>query len=100
MYLDDSVREFKSAVWTKIPRIEIEEQTKLKVLVEYFGNFHNKDGTIKRKDGQNLDKCLYDILFECWGLDDKHVFRGEWTKNQSEKEYTQITVEELKGASK
>lgn len=62
----------------------------------YHGRFLNKDGTIKRKDGQNLDKALYDIIFEKFGLDDKLVWEGTWTKvHNDENEFTEVTVTEM-----
>ena len=70
------------------------EGTKLKITVKYYGNWKNKDGSIKRKNGQNLDKCLYDAIFDKLGIDDKVAFSGSWEKIQADSESTFIRIEE------
>ena len=95
VYLDESVRAFKNNVFSFIPPIgQIDDQKKLEVFVEYHGIFLNKsDGRTKRKDGQNLDKCLFDIIFEKWGLDDSMAWIGHWKKvHNTEKEFTLVEV--------
>lgn len=94
-YLDESVRAFKRIAVPFIPPIKTDDTNKLKVSVEYHGKFLNKDGTIKRKDGQNLDKALYDIIFEKIGVDDKVVWEGSFKKiHDPDKEFTRVTIEE------
>lgn len=94
VYLDKSVKEFKSIVYPLIPQIKIPEGQALELKIRYYGMFLNKsDGKIKRKDGQNLDKVLYDIIFEKWGLDDSITFKGSWEKiHYPEKDLTEIEV--------
>lgn len=97
VYLDPSVRDFKRTAFIHIPPIRLNDGTKLSVDVEYHGQFMNKgDGEIKRRDGQNLDKCLYDIIFEKFGIDDKHAWSGSWKKvNNPSEEFTLITINEM-----
>ncbi len=80
-----------------IPPITFKPEVRLKVEVEYHGQFINKgNGKTKRRDGQNLDKCLYDVIFEKIGLDDCHAWEGSWKKvHNSEKEFTLVTITEL-----
>lgn len=94
MYLDESVRSFKRIAFPCIPPlVQVKEGSHLTLSVEYHAKFYNNDGTIKRKDGQNLDKCLYDIIFAKWGLDDSMVFKGYWEKiHDPEKEFTIVEV--------
>jgi len=95
MYLDKSVTDFKNKVYPLIPALKPPVE-RLRIEVEYYGRFLNKNGTIKRKDGQNLDKCLYDIIFEKFGLDDSIVWEGTWSKNHCEEEdYTLVKIYEL-----
>lgn len=95
-YLDESVRVFKRAAIPHIPPITISENTKVLLEVEYHGKFLNKDGSLKRRDGQNLDKALYDIIFEVIGVDDKVVWEGSWSKiHNPDEEFTIITIKEL-----
>ena len=97
VYTDEAVRKFKNLAVRYIPPITYPIETKLKVEVEYHGQFHNKsDNKIKRRDGQNLDKCLYDVVFEKIGIDDKHAWEGTWKKvHNSEEEFTLVTITKL-----
>lgn len=95
MYLDKSAVDFKRNAILFIPKIEVDEEGVLEVLVEYHGKFLNKDGTTKRRDGQNLDKVLYDVIFERLGLDDSIVWKGSWIKKHNEKEeFTVVTIKQ------
>lgn len=97
MYTDESVALFKHRVWKSIPPLNIGSGHELEVLIEYHGQFYNKgNNEIKRKDGQNLDKCLYDVLFEKWGLDDSIVFKGTWEKvHNPNEEFTLIEIRKI-----
>jgi len=97
VYLDESVREFKKIAFLYIPKIELSPKKKLRVDIEYHGQFLNKsDGEIKRRDGQNLDKCLYDVMFEKLGIDDKLAWEGNWKKvHNTDEEFTLVTISEL-----
>ena len=75
-----------------IPDLIIHPDTELEVKILYFGKFYTKAGKIRIKDGQNLDKCLYDIMFKKWMIDDSRVFRGIWEKVESKDEYTLVVV--------
>ena len=98
VYLDESVREFKKVAFLYTPNLSFTLNSKLKVEVEYHGQFLNKcDGETKRRDGQNLDKCLYDVIFEKLGIDDKHAWEGTWKKvHNPNEEFTLINITELK----
>ena len=98
VYLDESVREFKKIAFLYIPNIQIADNSKLRVNVEYHGQFFNKgNGEVKRRDGQNLDKCLYDVIFEKLGVDDKHAWEGTWKKiHNPDEEFTLVTISEMK----
>jgi hypothetical protein len=97
VYLDDSVCKFKSVAIPHIPPLRFKEGSRLNVEVEYHGQFLNKgDGETKRRDGQNLDKCLYDVIFEKLGIDDKFAWQGSWKKiHNPDEEFTLVTITEL-----
>ena len=97
VYLDESVRKFKQIAFPYIPALTFNPESRLKVEVEYHGQFLNKSNNeVKRRDGQNLDKCLYDIIFEKLGIDDKYAWEGTWKKvHNPEEEYTLIKILEL-----
>ena len=97
-YMDKNARKFKCDAKLYTPNLsgKYVEGTKLIISVKYYGNWKNKDGSIKRKDGQNLDTCLYDAIFEKMGVDDKVAFKGSWEKIQSDEEFTIVKIEEYK----
>jgi len=95
-YLDESVRTFKQIAYPFIPPIKLKKDSLLKVQIEYHGKFYNADKSVKRRDGQNLSKCLYDIIFEKLGIDDKFAWFGTWKKvHNPEEEFTLVTIKEL-----
>lgn len=98
MYLDECVIRFKDVAFNYIPPCpHIEPQQPLEAFVEYHGLFMNKlDNKIKRRDGQNLDKCLYDLIFEKWGIDDSVVFKGHWEKIHDDNNvFTLVTIKTI-----
>lgn len=98
VYADQSVVDFKNIAMKHIPQLPIKNGIKLLVEVEYHGRFLNKtDGLFKRRDGQNLDKCLYDIMFDKFGIDDKNAWKGTWEKiHNPGEEYTLVTISEIR----
>ncbi len=78
-YMHKDARQFKRDAYPLIPFMKIDDEL-INIRVIYYGKFINKNGTITRKDGQNLDKALYDIICEKFGIDDSRVFRGTWEK--------------------
>ena len=94
-YMNTIAREFKFKVKLNTPRVKIEPGAKLEVEFEYHGNWINKNGTIKKKDGWNLDKVLCDAIFEKIGSDDSVAFKGSWVKVQSKEEFTIVKIKEM-----
>jgi Holliday junction resolvase RusA-like endonuclease len=95
VYLDQSARDFKMVSSCHIPAVELSSEDRLRICVEYHGKFLNKDGTTKRKDGQNLDKILYDSIFTVLGQDDKIVWEGTWKKVHSDDAFTKVKIYKL-----
>ena len=97
VYLDPAVKKFKVIASMHIPPITFKPDVKLKVEVEYHGQFINKSNKkTKRRDGQNLDKCLYDAMFEKFGINDCHAWEGSWKKvHNNEQSFTLVNISEL-----
>jgi Holliday junction resolvase RusA-like endonuclease len=91
-YLDESVRTFKNQAIFFIPRFELKPQDKVILIFEYHGKFFNNDGTIKKKDVQNLDKCLCDIIFTKLGADDSCVWCLVASKFNDTQEFIKVTI--------
>lgn len=91
-YLDESVRTFKNQAILFIPPFKIEPQEKIILILEYHGKFFNNDGTIKRRDVQNLDKCLCDVIFEKLGADDSCVWTLIAAKIPDKEDFVQVTI--------
>jgi len=71
---------------------DLNNDSKLKVLVEIYENWFNKDNTIKRIDVLNREKFLIDSIFNSIGIDDKNIFDCQFIKKQSNKEQSIITI--------
>ena len=92
VYLDESVRNYKNQAILFIPPFKIEPQEKVILTLEYHGKFYNNDGTIKRRDVQNLDKCLCDVIFSKLGADDSCVWMISACKVEDLEEFVQVTI--------
>lgn len=95
VYLDEAVRTFKNQAILFIPPFKIEPQEKICLELEYHGKFFNKDGTIKRRDVQNLDKCLCDVLFEKFGADDSCIWKISACKVDDTEEFVNVTISKI-----
>lgn len=94
-YLDDSVRTFKNQAILFIPPFKIEPQDRIILTLEYHGKFYNNDGTIKKRDVQNLDKCLCDVLFEKFGADDSCIWMLNACKVDDKEDFVNVTIIKL-----
>ena len=65
---------------------------KLSAHIFVYSNWHNKDGSIKKRDIANLEKFITDSVFACLPMDDSQIFHTEMDKIQSEEEYTIISI--------
>lgn len=97
--MDKTARSFKNTAIFYVPHIDLIDNVILKMEVEYHGKFMNNDGTVKRKDGQNLDKCLYDVIFDKLGVDDKLVWDGSFKKIHDTEEFTLVRLSEIENPS-
>ena len=68
----------------------------LRVDMEIYSNWHNKDGSIKKRDIANLEKFITDSIFSnIEGMDDSQIFQLSMIKMQSDKEEAVINIEAL-----
>ena len=68
---------------------------KLHVTVEVYENWHNQDGSVKKKDILNKEKFLIDSVFKGLEIDDMNIFDCRFIKVQSEEEKSIIRIREL-----
>ena len=64
----------------------------IELTVEIYENWHNKDGSVKRKDISNREKFLIDSIFNELGIDDKGIFKHTMIKKQADKEYAIVKI--------
>lgn len=96
VYLSDETKTFKTKVKFLIPQITITEMDKLRVTIMYNHDWHYKNGKIRKKDIQNLDKLLIDAIAERLGFDDSQFFEVHLFKIQNDKEsFTVVNLEIL-----
>ena len=68
----------------------------LSVNIEIHSNWHNKDGSIKKRDIANLEKFITDSIFSALpNMDDRQIFEIKLIKIQSNEEKSVINIEVL-----
>ena len=96
IYLSEEGRRFKNTAKMFIPKIKFSsEKPVIDIRIKYFGNWYCKNGNVRRVDGPNLDKVLFDAIFERLGLDDSLVFFWQGRKECGEEEYTEVEISEV-----
>jgi Holliday junction resolvase RusA-like endonuclease len=96
MYLSKKGGDFKFLAKTYMPSFKVKEGALLSVGVEYFGNWHTKEGKVRKADGMNLDKLLYDAISERLGVDDSRFFKWSGEKIQSDTDYCMVKIKEIR----
>lgn len=91
VYLSKEAREFKKLVYLYTPAIPA--GIKYTLLISIYDDWYFKNGNMRKKDVQNLDKLLIDEVFRKIGQDDFMVWTSCISKVQSKKEQkTEVTV--------
>lgn len=70
-------------------------KNELKVTIEVYSNWYNKDKTIKHRDIANLEKFIIDSVFNALGIDDSLIFELILKKVDSNEEKSILYIEEL-----
>ena len=96
MYLSRESNDFKFLVKTYMPFFKVKEGGLVEISVEYHGNWHTKEGKVRKADGMNLDKLLYDAISERLGIDDSCFFKWGGEKIQSPTNYCMVKIKEIK----
>ena len=93
VYLSPDAKRFKDKVMIHIPYFEIPDEAKITIIIKYHDNWYYKNGKLKRKDVQNMDKLIIDAIFKRLGVDDSHVWCNVNVKVQNMEEIkTEITI--------
>ena len=95
-YLSQQARKFKDIVAIHMPYWELPKGEVLFIMHNrYHANWYYKNGKIKKKDVQNMNRLLIDAVFKKLGLDDCHLWMCIDTKVQSDdkEEFTEVTLE-------
>lgn len=95
IYLSNTARAFKNLTKYSMPPTDFKEDSRFKMEMEYHGRWHYKNGKVKRKDIQNLDKILIDAIFERIGCDDSRLWEIKGTKVEDVCENTLVRLETL-----
>jgi len=93
--LKSIVKAFKYKVKTLTPRLDVPPDKELSLYIEYHSSgWYNKDGSIKNKDIQNIDKALIDAISEKIGIRDSGFFKVVRVKKvTSDKDKLVITID-------
>jgi len=85
-------RELAEEVGQYVNQTEVIEG-ELKVTIDIYSNWYNKDGTIKKRDIANLEKFITDSIFNnLEGMDDKQIFEIRMEKFQSDEEFSIVEI--------
>ena len=69
----------------------------LKVFIDIYSNWYNKDGSIKKRDIANLEKFITDSIFSnLEGMDDSQIFFISLNKIQSDNEFSLVQIQKWK----
>jgi len=72
------------------------EKPRLSIEIAYYSpKWLCKNGNIRKIDGQNCDKAIYDAIAESIGIDDSFFWKWQGIKVLSQEEYTEIEVSEI-----
>lgn len=63
--------------------------------IEVYGNWYNKNNTIKRKDLAPLEKFIIDSIFEKLEVDDKQIFKIIMEKVQCDTEQVAVMITKM-----
>ena len=95
VYLSDEGRQFKTTAKLYIPQIKLKKKLPIiDIKIKYFGKWHCKNGSVRRADGPNLDKVLFDAISEALGFDDCLIFYWAGQKIESDTDYTEVVIKE------
>lgn len=89
--------QIKELVEEQVDNTEIESlrDKELRVEIEIFEDWYNKDDTVKKKDIQNREKFLIDSIFLALGFDDKFIFDCKFIKRNSLEFKVKVLICEL-----
>ena len=97
--LSTEARAFKNAAKTFMPAMKFPEGAMFEVKVEVHKDWYLKGdrSKLKRQDLSNLEKLLFDTLFEHLGRDDKALIAYHLSKVQQEdkKEYLIVSIKDV-----
>ena len=92
-YLSKEARDFVNLVKRYIPHCTYTIDTLFSIDIEIHDNWYTKQGKVKRKDVQNLDRLLIDAIFNKIGIDDSHIFVERISKVHNPKEsFTKVRL--------
>jgi Holliday junction resolvase RusA-like endonuclease len=96
-YLTEQGRHYKNALKIACPPMKFSgEHPFIDIFVEYHSpKWICKNKKVRKADGMNLDKCIYDAISERIGVDDAFFFIWGGKKIISDQEFTKITIKEI-----
>lgn len=94
-HLTEDAKEFKSKFKLFMPAMDIPENVLLSIKVELYGSWFTKKDKVRKRDGQNMMKALYDAISEKIGVDDSYLFMWGGVKIDSEDEHMIIELNEI-----
>ena len=92
VYLSEEARNFKTAVKSFMPLWEVDPSVYLRFDISIYDNWYTKEGSVRKRDIQNLDKIIIDACCERLGIGDERVWERTIRKLSDDKLKDGFTV--------
>lgn len=89
------VRQFCQSAKQYIKAFRLTDSSLVHMDLLFAYRFNAKNGSLRRRDSQNMMKILVDVVAEKGGWDDSRVKSGSWDSVDSENESVTITLTEM-----
>lgn len=86
IYLSQEAKEFKKLLMLHVPMIDEKDfkpNSTLSIDLIFYDNWYYKNGNMRKKDVQNMDKIVIDSLFKLLPVDDCYIWINTNTKVQT-----------------
>ena len=93
--LKPEVRLWKTQAKEYIPTLRVKESAHISFNAWFEGAWRHGNGKLKKRDVQNMTKCLIDCVAEKVGFDDSQVWAASSYKVEAEKEQVRVELIEF-----
>lgn len=93
--LKPEIRQWRSDAKVYIPRLELQADSLLDVVLIFHYRQRCANGSLRRFDTHNVVKPLLDLIAEKAGFDDARIKSGSWASIDSPREQVEVCLREV-----